>query len=322
MGRSSKSRDTKQHAELNALSPYIQTQHALTSRPKGTDLFTLTVASRESFSAFRFHMRLHQIRDVQPNPITTIALVTGANKGIGLETSHQLASVPYNYHVLMASRDSGRGETAAFCLRKDGLSVEHVTLDVTDDDSITAVVEKVNEQYGHIDVLVNNAGIRVEHLGDRPGRQAWKDTFDIKTFGVAAVTDAFIPLLKESINPAPRIIFVSSDLGRLETKYDPTHKYFKRPLPIYCSSKAAMGMLALHYAKNFRSGWGADEDGNGGGVEWKINVTCPGPTKTDFNRNRGPQSVQEGANNAVRWPVLGKHGETGTMSGNEGLLAW
>lgn len=260
----------------------------------------MTVASRESFSNFRFHMRLHQIRDVQPNPITTIALVTGANKGIGLETSRQLASAPYNYHVLMASRDSGRGETAAFCLRKDGLSVEHVTLDVTDDDSITAAVEKVNEQYGHIDVLVNNAGIRVEHLGDRPGRQVWKDTFDMKTFGVAAVTDAFIPLLKESVDPAPRIVFVSSDLGRLETKYDPTHKYFKRPLPIYCSSKAAMGMLALHYAKNFRSGWGADEDGNGGGVEWKINVTCPGPTKTDFNGNRGPQSVQERAKNAVR----------------------
>jgi len=81
-------------------------------------------------------------------------------------------------------------------------------------------------------------------------------------------------------------------------------------------------MLALHYAKDFRSGWGADEDGNGGGVEWKINVTCPGPTKTDINGNRGPQSVQEGAKNAVRLAVLGEHGETGTMSGNEGLLAW
>lgn len=182
----------------------------------------------------------------KPTPITTIALVTGANKGLGLETSRQLASAPYNYYVLMASRDSGRGETAACSLRKDGLSVEHVTLDVTDNDSITTAAEKVNEKYGHIGVLVNNAGILVEHLGDRPARQAWKDTFDANVFGVAAVTDAFILLLKKSIDPAPRIVFVSSDLGRLETKYDPTHKYFKRPLPIYSSSKAAMDMLALH----------------------------------------------------------------------------
>jgi NAD(P)-dependent dehydrogenase (short-subunit alcohol dehydrogenase family) len=139
----------------------------------------------------------------------TIALITGANKGIGLEISHQLAAPPYNYHVLMASRDPVRGETAASTLRKEGLSVEHITLDVTDDDSITAAAKLVNDKYGHIDVLVNNAGILVEHLGDRPGRQAWKDTFDTNVFGVAAVTDAFIPLLKKSLcsrNPSAQEI--------------------------------------------------------------------------------------------------------------------
>jgi NAD(P)-dependent dehydrogenase (short-subunit alcohol dehydrogenase family) len=141
-------------------------------------------------------------------------------------------------------------------------------------------------------------------------------------FGVAAVTDAFIPLLKKSNDPAPRIVFVSSDLGRLETKYDPNHQYFKRPIPVCSSSKAAMDMLALHYAKDFRAGWGADEDGKGGGVERKFNVTCPGPTKTDFNRNGGPQSVEMGARNAVRLAVLGKDGETGAMRGNEGPLPW
>jgi NAD(P)-dependent dehydrogenase (short-subunit alcohol dehydrogenase family) len=253
---------------------------------------------------------------------TTIVLVTGANKGIGLETTRQLASPPYNYHVLMASRDPGRGEAAASSLRKEGLSVEHATLDVTDDDSITAAAEAVSKKYGHIDVLVNNAGIFVENRKDRSARQAWKDTFDTNVFGVAAVTDAFIPLLKKSGNPAPRIVFVSSDLGRLETKYDPNHKYFNRPFPVYSSSKAAMNMLALHYAKDFRAGWGADENGQGGGVEWKINVTCPGPTKTDFNDNRGPQSVKVGAQNAVCLAVLGKEGETGTMSGNEGAVPW
>ena len=253
---------------------------------------------------------------------TTIVLITGANKGIGLETTRQLASPPHNYHVLMANRDPGRGETAASSLQKEGLSVEHVTLDVTDDDSIMAAAKVVSDKYGHIDVLINNAGIGVDWRNDRTPRQAWKDTFDTNVFGVAAVTDAFIPLLKKSVDPAPRIVFVSSDLGRLETKYDPNHKYFARPFPIYCSSKAAMNMLALHYAKDFRAGWGADESGQGGGVEWKINVTCPGPTKSDFNNNRGPQPVEVGAYNAVRLAVLGKDGETGTMSGNEGALPW
>jgi hypothetical protein len=83
-----------------------------------------------------------------------------------------------------------------------------------------------------------------------------------------------------------------------------------------------MDMLALHYAKDFRAGWGADEDGKGGGVEWKINVTCPGPSKIDFIRNRGPQAVKMGARNAVRLAVVGKDGKTGTMSGNEGPLPW
>jgi NAD(P)-dependent dehydrogenase (short-subunit alcohol dehydrogenase family) len=258
----------------------------------------------------------------EPPSTATIALVTGANKGLGLETSRQLASAPYHYHVLMASRDPGRGETAASSLQKEGLFVKHISLDVTDDESIAAAAKLVDEKYGHIDVLVNNAGIVVEHLGDRPARQAWKDTFDTNVFGIAAVTDAFIPLLKQSIDPAPRIVFISSDLGRLETKYDPNHQYFKRSLRGYASSKAAMDMLALHYAADFRAGWGADKDGKGGGAEWKINITCPGPTKTDFNGNRAQQPVQLGAKNAVRLAVLGKDGETGTMSGNEGVLPW
>jgi NAD(P)-dependent dehydrogenase (short-subunit alcohol dehydrogenase family) len=129
----------------------------------------------------------------------TIALVTGANKGLGFETSRQLASAPNNYHVLMTSRDHSRGETAAYSLSLQRLSVENITLDATDDDSIIAAAKLVEEKYGHIDALVNNAGILIDHLNDRPARQAWKDSFDTNVSGVAAVTDAFIPLLKKSV---------------------------------------------------------------------------------------------------------------------------
>ncbi|KAF8848906.1 NAD(P)-binding protein [Acephala macrosclerotiorum] len=250
--------------------------------------------------------------------MATIALVTGANKGIGFEISRQLASPPHNCHVLMACRDPGRGDTAVATLRGQGFSVEHVTLNVTDDDSIISAAKAVEEKHGHIDVLINNAGIIVGHLNDRSQRQAWKDTFDTNVFGVAAVTDAFIPLLKKSVDPAPRIVLVSSDLGRLETKYDPQHQYFKRPAVVYRCSKTALHMLALYYAADFRAGWGT----NGKGAEWKINVTCPGPTKTDFNGNRAERPVEDGAKNAVRLAVLSKDGETGQISGDEGILPW
>ena len=212
-----------------------------------------------------------------------ITFATSANKGLGLEPSHQLASLPHNYYVLITCRDPSRGQTAASSLQTEGLSVEQVVLDVTDDESISAAAESIREKYGHIGVLVNNAGILIEHQKDRPPRKAWKDTFDTNLFGVVAVTEAFIPLLRKS-EQVPRIAFLGSDLGRLETKYDSTHKcYTQGPIPAFRCSKMVLEMLTLHYATQFREGWDKREDGTAGGIKWKINITFPGPTRADHN---------------------------------------
>ncbi|KAJ6522582.1 hypothetical protein B0H19DRAFT_1202592 [Mycena capillaripes] len=247
---------------------------------------------------------------MSPISASNIVLITGANKGIGFEIAKQLAQRK-GYHILMGSRGAGLGAKAAETLQNAGLSVEPLTIDVSDDKSIDAAAQTVKSKFGRLDVLINNAGISLDsHTGEVPAsiRSLFERTFAVNVFGTAATTEAFISLLEKSA--AARVVFVSSDLGSLALRADPAGRYHHVGSPAYRSSKAAMNMLALGYADKFRA------------QGWKVNIHNPGYTKTDLTNHTGPETVEGAAKNAIRLATLGPDGETGTYSEKEGSLPW
>ncbi|KAJ7118916.1 short-chain dehydrogenase/reductase SDR [Mycena epipterygia] len=186
------------------------------------------------------------------SPSTKIVLITGANKGIGFEIAKQLAQ--RGYHVLLGSRDAERGARAAETLQKAGLSVEAVTIDVADDESIQVAAQIVHSRFGRLDVLINNVGIGLDSFGGEPSSRAiFEQTFAVNVFGAAATTEAFVPLLEKS--STARLVFVSSNLGSLAS-------YARsRSGPINIHNP---GFTATDLTKNL--GTGTVEDGAKGAV--------------------------------------------------------
>ena len=246
-----------------------------------------------------------------------VALITGANQGIGLQIAKELAAK--NFTVLVGSRDYARGEEAAKTVDGDAHALQ---LDVTDPASIAAAAERVRNEFGRLDVLINNAAI--SNTGLRPGipiEEYAKSTrpstvsldemravFETNVFGVVAVTQAMLPLLRES--PAARIVNVSSGVGSLTQNSDPTYPY--RPIfgPVYPASKTALNAVTLAMAIELES------------TGIKVNAACPGYTKTNLNNYTGTQTVEEGAREPVRLALLGAEGPTGTFSNADGPLPW
>ena len=253
-------------------------------------------------------------------PETKIALITGANKGIGLQIAKDLAA--HRYTVLLGSRDVQRGEVAAHTI--DG-AAEAVQLDVTDPASITAAAQRITSEYGHLDVLVNNAGISHSDMSDEPpsdaslqqivraGRMSVaplhevRAIFDVNVFGVIAVTQAMLPLLRRA--PAPRIVNVASSGGSLTLNSDPTNPH-RAMFGTYSASKAALNALTVAFAADL------EPDGI------KVNSACPGFTATDLNFFRGVRTVEQAAREPVRLALIGADGPTGTFSNDDGPIPW
>ena len=237
-----------------------------------------------------------------------IALVTGANKGIGREISRQLAS--QGVLVVMAARDVARGEKAVADLKALGLPVEFVQLDVTSQSSADAAAAEIGRRHGRLDILVNNAGIALDWIPPSElSVEAYQKTFDTNVFGVFRVTKAMLPLLKKS--GRGRIVNVSSGLGSLNRSADPNSGLaIQNQLLAYSSSKAALNMMTIQFANELKSA----------GI--KVNSANPGYTATDMNQHRGPRTVEQGAAAPVRLALLPDDGPTAGVFSDAGADPW
>ncbi|MGH7995054.1 MAG: SDR family oxidoreductase [Opitutaceae bacterium] len=247
-----------------------------------------------------------------------VALVTGANQGIGLQIAKDL--VAHGFTVLVGSRDPKRGEAAA---KEVGPDARALQLDVTDHASIASAAERIRNELGRLDVLINNAAISNTRMrpdmsfeeyskSTRPSivsldevRAVW----ETNVFGVLAVYQAMLPLLREA--PAARIVNVSSGLGSLTRNADPAYPNRSIYGPVYPASKTALNAMTLAMAIELEP------------TGIKVNAASPGFTKTNLNNYKGTQTVEEGAREPVRLALLGPDGPTGTFSdANLGTLPW
>ncbi|GAB2494239.1 SDR family oxidoreductase [Pseudoxanthomonas sangjuensis] len=248
------------------------------------------------------------------NSNSKIALVTGATRGIGLETVRQLAQA--GVHTLLAGRDGARASEAALNLQLDGLPVEAITLDVTDAASIAAAAKTVQERHGRLDILVNNAGILVDDATKGVSGQSletWRKTFDTNVFGVIETTQAFLPLLRKS--QAGRIVNVSSLLGSISEHQNPaSFIYGFKGVPAYNVSKSAVNAWTVHLAHELKDA----------GI--KVNTIHPGYVQTDMNKSgdqqNGELSVPEGARTSVKLALIGNDGPTGGYFYFDQVLPW
>ncbi len=246
-----------------------------------------------------------------------VALVTGANQGIGLQIAKDLAAK--NFTVLVGSRNLKRGEAAA---KQVGPDARALQVDVTDPASIAAAAERVRNEFGRLDVLVNNAAISNTRMrpdmaveeyskSTRPSVVSLDEVravFETNVFGVVAVTQAMLPLLREA--PAGRIVNVSSGAGSLTRNSDKGFAHRAIFGPVYPASKTALNAMTLAMAIELES------------TNIKVNAACPGFTGTNLNNYAGTQSLEEGAREPLRLALIGPDGPTGTFSNAAGPLPW
>ncbi|HZY35338.1 MAG TPA: SDR family NAD(P)-dependent oxidoreductase [Mucilaginibacter sp.] len=237
-----------------------------------------------------------------------IALVTGANQGVGLQVAKELAATGIT--VLVGSRNFERGEAAA---KEIGAGAIALQLDVTDSKSIATAAAHIRKGFGRLDLLVNNAAISNTRKGDLSLEEYGKISrasnapldevravWETNVFGVLAVYQAMLPLLRESSDA--RIVNVSSGVGSLELNADPNGPYHRSFGPVYPASKTALNAITLAMMVELE------------GTGIKVNLVSPGFTRTNLNGYAGTQSVEDGSREVVRVALLGPGGPTGTFT--------
>jgi len=242
------------------------------------------------------------------------ALITGANRSIGLETAKQLSK--QGIFVYLGSRDLAKGNEVIGTLTEEGFeNIKAIEIDVTSDDSIIAAKNIIEQEHGKLDILINNAGV----LGVNPQTATETAVDDIKAvfetnfFGVIQVTQTFLDLLQKS--DAPRISNITSGLGSLTLHSDPSWKYYQVKAAAYGPSKSALNAYTIVLAYELKDS------------AFKVNVIDPGYTATDFNHHSGPGTVESAASFIIKHTLTDENGTTGQFFSNDiedesGISPW
>lgn len=245
--------------------------------------------------------------------MSRVSLITGGTRGLGYAIARALAQV--GDHVIIAGRNPRAAQDVAEKLNAEGLDASSVALDVDSPESVKAAAETIGQRCGHVDVLVNNAGILPEATDHQShefaGIAMFEQTFRTNVFGVVAVLEEFLPLVRAA--PAGRIVNVSTTMGSLADQSNPDSPYYSMIVPAYQSSKAALNSITVGLAKKL-----AD-------TPIKVTAVCPGFVQTDLtpiNKQQAPLTPDEAVAPIVTAASLAADAPTGTFVDREGTVAW
>jgi len=238
-----------------------------------------------------------------------IALITGANKGIGLETARQLGQ--QNITVLLGARDPAKGKRAADDLRKEGIAARAVEIDVSNSASIRKAAEQIEHEFGRLDILINNAGVMFDDEGKKVSEQSmaeWRQTFETNVFGLIETTQTFLPLLRKS--EAGRIVNLSSILGSIHFHATPGSPTYDHKVPAYNVSKSAVNAYTVQLAYELKD------------TKIKVNAAHPGWVKTEMGGAGATMELPDGAKTSVMLATIGPDGPNGTFTHMGETLPW
>jgi NAD(P)-dependent dehydrogenase (short-subunit alcohol dehydrogenase family) len=238
-----------------------------------------------------------------------IALITGANKGIGLETARQLGQ--QDITVLAGARDQAKANKAAEELRKERLDAHGIVIDVNDADSIQKAAARIGRDYGRLDILVNNAGVMIDDPKKKPSEQSlevWRKTFETNLFGLIGTTQAMLPLLRKSA--AGRIVNLSSILGSIHFHATPGSPVYDFKLPAYNVSKSAVNAYTVQLAYELKD------------TTIKVNAAHPGWVKTELGGEGATMEITDGAKTSVALATIGADGPNGAYLHMGETLPW